>query len=788
VWIHGSDDSRGTGWVQDRARRRIVTACHVVGEGKAVEVFFPTTEDDLAYYLEHRERLRREGRVVSGHVLRRSTGTDLALIEVESMPDDMKALPIATQPARAGDRVHLVGNRYDTTALWTYTSGAALQSQVLRDGYFCSGLQMAKGAHVITAHAPINEGDSGGALLNDHGEVVGVAAAVAWETHGAGLFIELRHVRGFLGEAPPTEKREPEAERRSVGREVYCTGVHSLALIQGADPDAFATACVLDEHHRLLLTTAEVVGRKETVLVTFPVYQGGAPVAEASFYTTNEDLLKKKGARVRAVVLCSDPRRNLALLEATSLPPEVRAVQVGVAPKVGDVVHILGSPRRAAFRWAYAAGSVRQLGRVNLGLFAESGDAAVLLLQAVVSEGEGGGPVLDDTGQLVGVLTGKSAPQQQISYALTLSEIETFLSESRPLRRPRSAEEYAARAEVFHKARDWERARRDLAEAVSREPVNPFFHARLGQVLLRLGRHDEAVTACEDALRLRAGFAQALCVRAEICCVRGEPQKAFADADAAIKNDRNLTRAFAIRGLAKLLRGDADGAIADCDEAAWQDSRLPEAVLFRGRAQALKRAYEKAIEDFTSALRMAPELPEAHRRRGDAEWGRGDIRAALEDYSEGFRQNPTDAASACGRGRCLAAQNDHRSALAAYEEALRIDPRHAPARVGRGAERLRRGRVEEAFVDFKEGLSLQASLADDVLAAVEARADALFSEGDYPGCIAVSRACLEAVNPALVSDRGVQRHITTALERAAAEPDLHRRAAMLRRAVAECRK
>ena len=106
VWIHGSDGSKGTGWVQDRARRRIVTAHHVVGDGNTVEVFIPTAANEQAHYLEHRERLRREGSVVRGRVIRRSPEMDLALVEVESLAEGTTALPLARSSARPGDRVH----------------------------------------------------------------------------------------------------------------------------------------------------------------------------------------------------------------------------------------------------------------------------------------------------------------------------------------------------------------------------------------------------------------------------------------------------------------------------------------------------------------------------------------------------------------------------------------------------------------------------------------------------------------------------------------------------------
>ena len=65
---------------------------------------------------------------------------------------------------------------------------------------------------------PINEGDSGGPLVNERGEVVGVAAAVAWESHGAGLFIDVRHVRELLGVPAPAAPSDAPPDAAGVYR------------------------------------------------------------------------------------------------------------------------------------------------------------------------------------------------------------------------------------------------------------------------------------------------------------------------------------------------------------------------------------------------------------------------------------------------------------------------------------------------------------------------------------------------------------------------------------------
>jgi S1-C subfamily serine protease len=433
AWVLAGEGGKGTGWVVDRSRRLLVTGYHVVGESARIEAIFAVPAGDPATtradYLEHLPRLRHQCLVVSGRVVRRSRAADLALVELDQLPQGVVELPLAAEPAGPGDRVSLVGNRYDTEVLWVFSGGAVRNVQRLRDGYFNAGRQLARGVQVLVAEVPINEGDSGAALVNERGAVVGVAAAVAWEVNGAGLFIDLRELRAFL-ERPATESQEVPA----VGAAVYRDGLASLVVVQGPDAQAHASGCVLDAGRRLVLTTAEVVDSKAPAEAFFPARQGGHVVAEPAFYKAQADLLRKQGLRVKAKVLAADPRRNLALLEVASVPAEARPVRLADAvPAPGDSLHALGSPRRAAFWWAYASAVVRQRAHARLATFEMGPDPEVLLLQAVLGDGEAGGPVLDDTGALVGIVSGKSAPQQQISYALAVSEVRAFLTENHAL-------------------------------------------------------------------------------------------------------------------------------------------------------------------------------------------------------------------------------------------------------------------------------------------------------------------------------------------------------------------
>ena len=715
-------------------------------------------------------------------MLRRRPGVDLALVQLDSLPAGVEELPLATDGARPGDRVHVVGCRYDVDSLWTHSGGAVRQVQTLKEGYFSAGKQLAKGARVVSAAVPINEGDSGGPLVNERGEVVGVAAAVTWEAQGAGLFIDAAEVRALADMPPPEEPQNPAAAS-FLGRQVYREGVRSLALVQ-TEGDRRSSGWLLDRSRRLLLTTAEAVGKRETVDVTFPAFRDGRVVSEAAAYRDEPRLLRENGLLTLGTVLATDARRNLALLEVASLPETAAEVRFAADdPSPGDSLHVLDSPNRLDVLWVYTAGSVRQLGRINLGQTMDGPDPDVLIVQAPLADGEGGGPVLNDRAELVGVVSGKTGPQQQVAFCLTAGEVRGFIDENRLRWEPDSAPALVQRGDVFLKARQYDRAAADFDAALRLD-------AHFAPALCERGRaehlrddDDAAVRDCGAAIEADPKLAAAYCWRAAALCRKGEARKAAADCDAALAIDPQSALARAVRGDTYRRLGDLDKALADCDEAVWLDRQLAIAYLYRGQVFAEKNDPDRAAADFTRALQFDEHLSEAFRGRGDAEWVKSDVAAALADYDQALAIRPGDAVALHGRGRALAAKGEHEAALAAFDAALKIDPRRAAVYLDRASERLRGGDRDGGLADFTEAVRLEPGRAADVLTAVERRAD---QETPAAWCDLCRRA-LTALRPLLQDQPAAQAAIDAGLAAAEAEKEGEQRAAKLRRAIAEVR-
>ncbi len=749
-WVRATDKGQGTGWVVDRERRWLVTCYHVVGDNDSVEVVFPVRRggrilDERQWYVTHLPELRTSGHAVQGKVLRRNRDTDLALVELASLPAEVGELALASSPPGPGDSAHSLGNRFDLGVLWAYGRGSVRQARVLREGYFTAGQHLARGAPVLVAQVPINEGDSGGPLVNDRGEAIGVSAAVAWNVQGMGLFIDVRAVRELLGRPASPAKKEGGL---FAARDVYVRGLRSVAVVrQGGGPRS--TGVVIDRARRLLLTTADAVGQEKTVEVAFPVYQLGRVVGEVGFYVSQRELLRKKGALVTGVVLQTDARRNLALIELEAVSPSAAAAAFAARqPVPGDRLHAISNPDRLQVLWVYAAGWLRQVDRAHLGQAEERPGPEVLVVQAPLADGDGGGPVLDERAELVGLTSGKIGPQQQVVYALTLREVRAFLEEARPRSAPIVPGELIERSQLFVKANRLDRALVDLYEAVRRGPKDARAYAERGRVRQLRGDLAGALADCDRAVALAPRLALARVCRAAAWCGKGEAAKALADCDAALALDRRSARAHAVRGWARLLEGKADLALADCDEAIWLDRQLAFAHRVRGQAHASKNDQGRAIDDFTRALLLGPHLPEAHRLRGDAYWAKSDVARALADY----------------------------------EKALARDDRDAPALLGRGRTRLARNEMSEGVADLVRAARLRRGLRGEVLGEVERRGAELLGE-DASAAGALYRQALVGLAPLLEDRPGAKQALAEGLAGATKVADAKKRAQALREVI-----
>jgi tetratricopeptide (TPR) repeat protein len=186
-----------SGWVVDVQKRWIVTCCHVVGWREEIDVVFPEMKDgrlvqERHYYVGAAKRVK--AKVLSNDLKR-----DLCLLQVESLPPGTEAIRLASDSGQPGDNLNLIGNPAASGAMWNYTTGSL--RAVYKKKFTYKNTSHEVDALVGETQLPANPGDSGGAVFNDRGEVVGVHSGGSPDAiQLMATYIDVTEVRAFLNE------------------------------------------------------------------------------------------------------------------------------------------------------------------------------------------------------------------------------------------------------------------------------------------------------------------------------------------------------------------------------------------------------------------------------------------------------------------------------------------------------------------------------------------------------------------------------------------------------------
>jgi len=194
-----------------------------------------------------------------------------------------------------------------------------------------------------------------------------------------------------------------------------------------------------------------------------------------------------------------------------------------------------------------------------------------------------------------------------------------------------------------------------------------------GNALDDLKRHDEAIAAYEQALRLDPNFAWAY-----------------------------HNKGFALSGLKCY-----DEAIATYDQALRLDPNYAWAYHNKGFALSGLKCYDEAIATYDQALRLDPNYAWAYHNKGFALSGLKCYDEAIAAYDQAIRLDPNYAFAYYNKGSALDNLKRYDEAIAAYDQALRLDPNYADYYNGKGNALNQLGRKREAQQAYEKAKQLR---------------------------------------------------------------------------------
>jgi serine peptidase DegS len=166
--------SLGSGVIVDDSGH-IVTNHHVIANADSIRV------------------LLADGRVADAHIVGRDPDTDLAVLKIDLTPLPVAVLGRSDQ-LKVGDVVLAIGNPIGLSQTVTHGIVSATSRQQLG---------IAALEDFIQTDAPINVGNSGGALVDSSGALIGINTAIVAKSlgvEGIGFAIPVNMVRGVLSD------------------------------------------------------------------------------------------------------------------------------------------------------------------------------------------------------------------------------------------------------------------------------------------------------------------------------------------------------------------------------------------------------------------------------------------------------------------------------------------------------------------------------------------------------------------------------------------------------------
>lgn len=527
-------------------------------------------------------------------------------------------------------------------------------------------------ALVSASLAPVGRGDE-----KDPGAGKGaVSAAGSVAAPGRG-------VTGSAGAADPKElptAAETSAPRNK--REIYQQTLKGTVWIINpvASGSMMGTGSLVDAKRKLVLTNHHVVeGYQGPVMVFFPVEKDGALVTDPNYY-------RKKVPPISGRVVDSQSGVDLALVELESVPDGSREIQLAEKSAMpGEEVHsVAGLPQGSTGLWIFTTGAVRQVYRRQAVLDKQLVDAMVMETQLPINRGNSGGPVVNDSGELAGVVSWGQEEAKLVQCSIDVSEARKYLNETRPLVHPETAEAFA------------KRGRRHLEEQ----------------------RLDQAIEDMNSAIQLDPSLALAYVARGNAFVGKGDITSAMGDFDEAIRLEPQSSEAYLGRGIARRRQGKLDESVADLTEAIRKVPRevqLYDAFNERAISHFWKEEYTAAVEDLDRAIalldrvekdadrvttRLMRDKAQLYANRGESRQRMGEHEKALADFDVAVEQNKSNPEFFALCGQSFLALGRHNDALAVYDAAIRLDGKRAASFRGRGQTYQAMNRLQDAIKDY----------------------------------------------------------------------------------------
>lgn len=466
----------------------------------------------------------------------------------------------------------------------------------------------------------------------------------------------------------------------------------------------YGTGWLLDAKRRLIITNHHVVNESKNndrpadeLRVFFAVKKNGYWVKDKKYYFAN--VKPSKGT-----VITSSRKHEVALVQLDRIPSTARALPLASrSARQASQIHTMGgSPRGSQLVWIYASGRVRAIGnRVH----ALKEITRVIESTLAANSGNSGGPVLNDYGEVVGVVEGSvGGGATNVSIQIDIMALKTFLREALLLVSPKSAVAYTRRADLHRLNKRYSQTLSDCAAAIRLDPKYALAYSVRARVHLARGNTKTALADCREALRVDAKLADAHYVRGLTNYKLKKYEDSIRDYSSAIELRPTKGRYYHYRSRANFAAGDKKSSYNDAKNATKYSAKVPLYWSNRGRVAREISEYSDSLSSFSTAFKLLP-LPKYLNSRGVTYLKLKKNSDAAKDFTAAIllhrlRYKKDNAIYFYNKAIVSRIEKKYSRANSEVSIAIRLSPKYAKAYYLRGLCQRDMGRADLAAKDF----------------------------------------------------------------------------------------
>ena len=258
-----------------------------------------------------------------------------------------------------------------------------------------------------------------------------------------------------------------------------------------------------------------------------------------------------------------------------------------------------------------------------------------------------------------------------------------------------------------------------IEKAIATYPPNnpqlPGAYATKGTALYKLSKYDDAIEACDKAVKLGRYEALGWAIKGNALASKGDHWAAIKDFNKAIELKPDSSVFWYSKGQSIRALGDNLLALHAYDKAIEFDKLDSDAWNQRGVAM-LDLGYEslKSLASQNISINSFSKGELYWLNTDSAIYGKWNyyFTESLKSFDRAIDINPNDRQFWVNKGRVLSMQNMNYEAIQAYDEAIRIDPEYAWAWSKKGITLENQGKYHEAIKAFDQAIRLDSKNAE----------------------------------------------------------------------------